>query len=129
MTDRVYAELMLRASTVLESGRPVVLDASFRSVEMRRAARELASTYGVPFRFVECRANDAACRTRLIERAEQPDVSDGRLAIFDAFAARFEPITELPASEHIVIDTTRPVDESEAVLRATLDTWPEGFVA
>jgi hypothetical protein len=43
MTDRVYAEMMLRASTVLESGRPVVLDASFRTEELRRAARDLAA--------------------------------------------------------------------------------------
>jgi aminoglycoside phosphotransferase family enzyme/predicted kinase len=129
LTTEVYAEVLRRAAVVLASGRPVVLDASFRSAEMRRAARDLASTYGVPFRFVECRANDAACRTRLVERAQQPDVSDGRLEIFDAFAARFEPVTELPASEHIVVDTTRPIEESEAVLRATLDTWPEGFVA
>ena len=42
LTDRVYAELLRRADVVLASGRPAVLDASFRSAAHRRAARELA---------------------------------------------------------------------------------------
>lgn len=128
-TNDVYAEVRRRAGVVLASGRPVVLDASFRSADMRRKARELASAHGVPFRFVECRAGDDVCRARLAKRAEQRGVSDGRLAIFDAFAASFERVDELPSSEHIVVDTARPLEETEALLRATLDTWPAAFVA
>ena len=129
LTSKVYAEVLRRASVVLASGRPVVLDASFRSAEMRRAARELAAAHGVPFRFVECQANEDLCRARLAQREESRGVSDGRLAIFEAFAKSFEPVDELPSSEHIVLDTAQPFEESEALLRATLDTWPEGFVA
>src|SRR5262249_31789082 len=43
-TEEVYAEVLRRAAVVLDSGRPVVIDASFRSVEMRRRARELAAS-------------------------------------------------------------------------------------
>src|ERR1019366_10282683 len=52
VTERVYAEALRRAEVVLASGRPVVLDASFRSSEMRRAAHNLARAHGVPFRFI-----------------------------------------------------------------------------
>ncbi|MDB4998281.1 MAG: hypothetical protein JWM74_5713 [Myxococcaceae bacterium] len=126
-TEEVYAEVLRRAAVVLASGRPVVLDGSFRSPRMRRAARELAATYGAPFRFVECRADGSVCRTRLVSREAELGVSDGRLAIFDAFCARFMPVTELPSPEHITIDTTRPTGETRRVLRAALDTWPRGF--
>ncbi len=127
-TESVYNEVLRRAGVVLESGRPVVLDASFRSVAMRDAARDLARRHNAPFRFVECRATADACRTRLALREQQGGVSDGRIAIFDAFCARFEPVDELPSAEHFVIDTTQPIDRNLTALRSVLDAWPHGFV-
>jgi aminoglycoside phosphotransferase family enzyme/predicted kinase len=129
LTVRVYAEVLRRARVVLDSGRPVVLDASFRSAGMRAMARELAEERGVPFWFVECRASEDACRVRLRERERQESVSDGRLAIFDAFSAHFEPVTEIAKEAHIVVDTTRPLGETRRLLAARLDSWPPGLVA
>jgi uncharacterized protein len=126
-TERVYAEVLRRAEVVLASGRPVVIDASFRSRAMRDAARELAVRNGVPFRFVECRAGREVCRARLVEREARRGVSDGRLSIFDEFCARFESVLELPSDEHIVLDTARPLVESCGLLREMLDTWPRSF--
>jgi aminoglycoside phosphotransferase family enzyme/predicted kinase len=125
-TERVYAEVLRRAGVVLDSGRPVVLDASFRSREMRAAARGLARAHGVPFRFVECRASEQTARARLAAREKERGVSDGRLAIFDAFAARFEPVTELPASEHVVVHTEAPMETLLADVGARIPFWPPG---
>ena len=129
MTDRVYAEMMLRASTVLESGRPVVLDASFRTEELRRAARDLATEHGVPFLMVDCRVRPEVCRERLVRRERESSISDGRLAIFDEFCARVEPLRELSASELLVLDTERPVEQSLAALDERLRTWPAGLTS
>jgi predicted kinase len=127
-SDRVYDELFRRAGVVLASGRPVVLDASFRSAPLRSMARDLAKAHGVPFRFIECRATPDVCRERLAERARQRTVSDGRLAIFDEFCARYEPVVELGAGEHMVLDTTKPIEDSVETLRKSLETWPQGLV-
>lgn len=127
-TGDVYKEVLRRAGVVLASGRPVVIDASFRSTTMRTLARDLAAAHGAPFRFVECRAAPALCRARLADRARRGSVSDGRLEIFDAFAASYQPVNEIPDSEHTSLDTSRALDESVATLRAWLDTWPLGFV-
>jgi len=127
MTARVYAEVMLRASTVLESGRPVILDASFRTEDMRYAARELATEHGVPFLMVECRASPAVCRERLVRREREASVSDGRLAIFDAFCARAEPVREIADAERLVLDTERPLEDTLGALDERLRTWPKGF--
>ena len=126
-SDRVYDELFRRAGAVLASGRPVVLDASFRSATLRRMARDLATAHSAPFRFIECRATPEVCRRRLAERARQRTVSDGRLEIFDEFCARYEPIVELGADEHLVLDTTKPIEDSLATLRKSLETWPRGL--
>lgn len=126
-TEAVYAEAFRRAAVVLGSGRPVIVEASFRSRALRARARELAARHGVPFRLVECRAAPEICRERLRERARGASVSDGRLEIFDDFMARWEPIDELPAPEHIVIDTAGPLADTLVVLRNALRTWPPGL--
>jgi aminoglycoside phosphotransferase family enzyme/predicted kinase len=128
-TDRVYAEVLRCADVVLASGRPVVVDASFRSRSMRRAAQDLAGRHHVPFRFVECRADPTVCRSRLAARARERGVSDGRLEIFDAFQARFEPVDEIAPDDHLVLDTARPIEESMTALSERLDTWPPGLVS
>lgn len=128
-TEHVYEEVLRRAEVVLASGRPVVIDASFRSATMRAAARDLAQKYGAPFRFVECRTPKSVCRERLRERELHRGVSDGRIAIFDDFCARFEVVDELVASEHLVLDTTLAMPANEAFLRSELDVWPAGLDA
>jgi predicted kinase len=127
-TEHVYAAVLRRAEHVLASGRSVILDASFRSRAMRDRARSLADEHGVPFIFVECRASVEECKRRLRERERSPSVSDGRLAIFDDFIARFEQTTELSPKEHFVVDTTVSAEESLKPLLNELPVWPERFV-
>jgi aminoglycoside phosphotransferase family enzyme/predicted kinase len=115
-TEAVYAELLRCADVVLRSGRSVVLDASFRTREKRRAARELAAKHKLEFTFVETHAPEAVLLARLAEREKSPSVSDGRLEVFDAFRASFEPVEELAAFEHVRIDTTQPLRADHARL-------------
>lgn len=126
-TEQVYAEVLRRAEVVLGSGRPVLVDASFRSRELRARVRAMAQRQGVRFRFVECRVDPDIARQRLRERAERASVSDGRLEIFDDFVARWETVDELPAEEHLVLDTSRPVEDDLAAVREVVQTWPPGL--
>jgi predicted kinase len=103
------------------------LGVSFHPPPLCSPAPAIAVQYGVPFRLVECRAAPETCRARLRERARQTSVSDGRLEIFDDFVARWEPVDELPAEEHIVIDTSSPLADNLVVLRNALRTWPPGL--
>src|SRR5262249_6300397 len=125
-TEQVYAEVLRRARVVLESGRPVVVDASFRSEAQRMAARDLARALGVQLPVVECRASPDGCRARLVARETESGTSDGRLAIFDDFRARFEPMSELP--HRLVVDTSRTLAETLGEIRTRVQTWPRGFV-
>jgi hypothetical protein len=128
-TERVYAEVLQRAGAVLGARRAVVIDASFRSERQRTAARELARALGVPIRFVECRVDEGIARVRLTRREREGAISDGRLAIFDDFCARFEPMRELPPSEHVVVDTAQELARSLDVIRTQVATWPRGLYA
>jgi aminoglycoside phosphotransferase family enzyme/predicted kinase len=124
VTRRVYEEVMREAGVVLASGRSVVLDASFRSVQMRKDARALAHAHALPFLFVECHAGRATCLARLEERAKGAAVSDGRAAIFDDFCRAFDPVLELTDAEHAVVDTSRPWSTTLEELRPRVPMWP-----
>lgn len=127
-SKKVYAEVLRRADAVLASGRPVVVDASFRTKAARSAAKELAATHGVPFRFFECVAPLDLCRLRIAARDPARTVSDARPEIADDFAAAFEPVTELCETEHIRIDTAQAEHDAIARAREHVDTWPRGLV-
>jgi aminoglycoside phosphotransferase family enzyme/predicted kinase len=127
VTEKVYQEVFRRAGVVLASGRPVVIDASFRSAALRKAAYDLAGAHAAPFLFVECRVDPQIAGRRLEERARSRSVSDGRLPISDAFSAEFEAVTELSDRDHVVLDTGRDLPVTLAVLRERLNIWPEGL--
>jgi uncharacterized protein len=124
-SDRVYERVLENARAVVESGRPVVLDASFRTRRHRAQAQELARSLGVPFRFVECRAGLDTCRRRLEERGARPHQSDARADLLDTFARSWERIDEVPAAEHLVVQTDGTSSESWQALRDQLPVWPE----
>lgn len=120
-TARTYDEVLRRASAVLASGRSVVVDASFRSRAHRARLAHLATERGVPMLLVECRVDEETCRHRLERRARRAHISDGRLAIFDDFVKRFEPFEELPASQHLVLDTAGSLADNLAAVRGRVD--------
>jgi predicted kinase len=121
-TDQVYAEVLRRAKVVLDSGRTVIVDASFRARGMRERAQQLARAGGAAFTFVECRVPLEVSRRRLEQRARGPSISDGRLEILEEFVQRYEPIVEL-AGEHLVVDSTGTVTDSlDQLARAGLLT-------
>lgn len=127
-TEEVYREVVRRGEVVLGSGRPVVLDASFRSAAFRREARALAARAGVPFRFVECQAPREVLAERLRARERDPSrVSDARVQILDDFLKAWEPVEELAAEEHVRLDTRSTLAETLDTLRARLPSWPAGL--
>lgn len=107
-TEKVQEEVLRSAEQVLISGRSVIVDTTFRTRALRAQARTLAASHGASFLLVECRAPEEEIRKRL--RARTGGVSDARENLLESFKAGFEPITELPAAEHLVIDSSRPID-------------------
>jgi uncharacterized protein len=119
-THRTYDELFRRADVVLRSGRGVILDATFRSRDLRLRARELARRHGRPFRFVEALCDDTTLRARLRARAAGASVSDATEGLLDQFRREFEPVTELAAGEHVPVRTTLPASTQVQLVRDIL---------
>jgi aminoglycoside phosphotransferase family enzyme/predicted kinase len=121
-TEAVYDELWRLTDIVLASGRPIVIDASFRTASMRETARRLADRHGVPFLLVECSAPRELIVERLAarERVGGHD-SDARTELLDEFEKRFEPIDDLPPSQHLRVDTSQPRHQTRRLLEAAFD--------
>jgi predicted kinase len=120
-TRKVYAEAVRLAGLIGDSGRSVIVDASFRGRAERKAIRDAALEWGRPFLFVECRADPETCRARLRRRAAHPNASDGSEREFESFLDSWEPVQDIPSAERLVLDTAAPLPECvDRAMRACL---------
>jgi predicted kinase len=125
-TQHVHEELLRRASQVLRSGRPVVLDTTFKSRQLRGRARRLAERMKAPFVMIECCVPETVARERL--RGRKLGVSDAREDLLNNFLRDYEPMTELAPGELVRLDGTRSEGEilDELSRREVIDTRPGG---
>jgi len=108
-TERVYTEMINRAEKSLRDGMTCILDATFFRKKYRDRARKLAQKLDSNFMIIECVCPENIIYKRLIERAKNVVISDGRWEIYKKQKLDFEPIQ---SSEHALkINTTKDVDE------------------
>jgi hypothetical protein len=116
---RVYEAMLERAAPVVESGRTVVLDATYGLRARREAARAWAHERNLPLVLLEVRAEAVSVRGRLTRRAaEGTDPSDAGPDLYDASVAGFEALEPWPEARHRIVRTDAP--DWRAEVRAAL---------
>lgn len=105
MTRATHDEMFRRARRVLEAGRGVILDATFRDADQRASARALARYHDCPFVFLELRCDEATLRKRLRQRGPGA-LSDAREGLLARIQREYEAPDELPIGERLVLDAT-----------------------
>jgi hypothetical protein len=96
----------------LVSGRPVIIDASYKRAEERRQALALARRLKVPFLTVVCTCPDEVVRERLERRVKDPrEASDGRWEIYAAQKGDYDRQDDLPGECRLTVDTSRSPEE------------------
>jgi uncharacterized protein len=86
--DRTYAACLAEAEALVFEGERVIVDASFREAERRRAFHEAANDWGVRSLFLVCEAEPSVARARL--QARTGDASDADWAVHQAAARKWE---------------------------------------
>jgi aminoglycoside phosphotransferase family enzyme/predicted kinase len=122
--ENVYAEVEARAAHAFAGGRTVVVDGTFRSRASRDRLRAWAEAQGAPWVFVECRVPLDVSRARLEGRERNRSVSDARPELLDAFAAGYEPMSELPEDSLVIVDGTSPIEAAVAAVLRRVPSWP-----
>ena len=118
---KTYDKMFSQAKDILSGGRSVILDASFSRAEERLKAKGLAEKLGTDFFVVECRLDAESIKQRLAERLKESTTSDGRWEIYEPQKRQFEPVTETSPTNHVIIDTSAPVNKT---IRQVLDKLP-----
>ena len=110
---RTYDEMLHQAERILKAGHSVIIDASFRKERERKRAMKLAREVRANFKAIECVCNEETIKERLSRRFERESISDGRLDIFPQLKEDFEAVLEVPEKDHIIVDTSKPIEELE----------------
>jgi aminoglycoside phosphotransferase family enzyme/predicted kinase len=91
----VYAALLERAGSVVESGRVAILDATWARCAQRQEAQRWAQARGAALAVLEARCGRDQTLERLARRArEGTDPSDAGPELYELSAAAFEPIRQ-----------------------------------
>jgi len=116
-TNRVYERMLERADETLKHGRPVIVDATFSSVQRRARFLDLAHARDVPVAIVHTTAPDEIVLQRMKKRAEEDDVSDADWRVYEMMRDDFESLNEdeQPNAVHCEPDT-QPDDLVDAVI-------------
>ena len=106
MTRATYQRLAARASEVLATGFPVLVDAACLRRWQREMFYDLAAQLAVPWRIISCRADDATLRRRLVAREQAGnDASEADLAILDHQLLNNDPLSAAEQELAIVFDS------------------------
>lgn len=87
-TERTYRICLEEAGRLLYQGFRVIVDGTFHAEERRRRFLEAAADWGVPGRFLHCRADPATARRRL--RGRERDASDAGPEVYRRVAEAWE---------------------------------------
>jgi len=107
-SQATYAELRCLAAKVLESGFPVIVDATFLLHSQRMAFEVLAAELKIPFLILDCRAAADEVRRRVVRRqAAGDDASEANLAVLDWQLTNDQALDVHEMEYAIAIDTQR----------------------
>ncbi len=119
--DAVYEGLLQRAQLILDSGRNVILDASFSEFRIRRQLRDWANVGHNPVLLLETTCDPTVTKKRLTERKlRDDDASDAGAELYESFAAHYEPRDEWPKELHPQIQMDREDWREQAATALTL---------
>jgi len=119
--DRVYREMLGRATAHLAAGRRVVLDATHIARADRDRVSAVAHERGVPLLAVVVEASEDAVRRHFAARtedAEQP--SDARIDVYRAQRARYQPPDEVDARRTVRVDGAAPLATNVPLVLAAI---------
>jgi uncharacterized protein len=109
---QTYDAMFARAGEYLSKGISVILDATFVLAAERRTAMKLAQEKGADFFVLESTLPEDLVRQRLARRLERETVSDARWETYESQRKIFEPVLEVSANNHAIMETSKPVPEN-----------------
>lgn len=105
---QTFDRLAQLASSLLEDGWPVLVDATFLQRQVRDQFRNLAEACGVPFAIMHCAAGPAVLRQRVAGR--EGDASEADIQVLERQFERVQPLEDDELAVTIRVDTSGEPD-------------------
>ena len=113
-----FQEMLRIAEALLRQGNRALLEGMLFSRRSEvEAARALAGRVGVPFRCLLCVCPEAVALDRIRAQRSAHPATDRDDSLYRRSKSTFEPIE----GEHLVVETTRPIDETVEMCVAYLN--------
>ena len=107
ISQKTYEKAVELAAEIIQQGKSVIIDASFKNRSDRALAFNLAGRLHVLFYVIECTCPDDIVKIRLEKRMlEKDNPSDGRWEILQEQKKQYEAISEIPAGNYFKVDTS-----------------------
>lgn len=117
-TERTYARLAELSASVLDSGYPVIADATFLHARRRQRFQSIAREYGVPCLIIQTMAPESVLRTRIAPRLSTGrDASEADFTVLDDQLRTREPLNAAERSLTVTVDTSRGVNLEDVLER------------
>jgi uncharacterized protein len=118
---RTYEALGQLARAALDREGGVIVDATFRRPDDRRAFRHALGTQRPAAVFVECVAPESVLVGRADRRSRERTVSDATREHVPVQLREFAPLDEIPPDRHLIVRTDRSTSEATDDVLALLD--------
>ena len=107
-TRKTYSKLTELTADIVDAGYSVIVDAAFLHYEERLQFRKLAEHKKVPFIILECKADTATLRRRIMQRTK--DVSDADLQVLEMQLSTWQSLRAEEQCCAVLVDTRTAVD-------------------
>lgn len=120
ITQETYKKMLEKAKEELSFGRDVILDATFRNLELRNLVRESFKNFPVQIYWIWCKAKDETVKQRLTKRIYEGTVSDALWNTYLAQKEKFQP--PLECNPLLILDTEESLLDLEKIILDFLQT-------
>jgi predicted kinase len=103
-----YTHLSALATTIIDAGFSVIIDAAFLKHEQRVPFQRLAGYLNVPYFIIEVTAPDDVLRTRIKQRKN--GISDADLSVLEHQLSSWQPLRESEMATAITVNSTSVLD-------------------
>ncbi len=117
-TQRTYQQLLDETCTILSSGYPVIVDATFLTQAWRLKFKDLAQSLKLPFLILNFSAPEEVLRQRILKRIqERRDPSEADLKVLEYQLCHHEPLDSSELALTLTLDTTQ-AEDIDRILKA-----------
>lgn len=108
-TQKTYAQVANLTASVLESGLPVVVDATHLKQWQRQLFLQQAEQHAVPLLIISCEATNTELKKRIVARAKrQQDASEADITILEKQQLTAEPLSDQELRYTMRVNSSQP---------------------